>query len=213
MGKIQTRYIVAVVIILATAGMVNYIEYDTFYQADDAIRTIKNIPINLGRWRGNNVFLDEDVYEILETRAIIHRNYQLEDQRVFLSLVFYPETKVDFHAPEACFGGTGLQVEKSAKTITFENAGEEIKLDLNQLVYYNEVNKDLVYYFFKAGSFVGNSYVHLRLSLAGNKISGNGTSGALIRISTPDNAAGNVKAADRLKSFLKELYPYIIQYL
>ena len=213
MGKINIRYIVAFIMIAVGAVVVNLIEYETFYQADDAIQTVSKIPAVLGNWRGTDVVLTEDVYDILETRAIIHRSYQYRDQRVFLSLVFYPETKVDFHAPEACLAGGGREIKKSAKTIMLENAGKNISLDLNQLIYSGELNKELVYYFFKTGSYMGNSYIHLRFSLAGNKLSGNGTSGSLIRISTSDKTIDSVNAADRLKHFIQDLYPYLIEFI
>ena len=117
MGNIKTRYIVAIIIIAFGAVLVNAVEYETFYRAEDAVLTVKKIPLNMGKWHGTDVFLAENIYDILETRAIIHRSYQFEGQRVFLSLVFYPETKVDFHAPEACMGGSGRKINKSTKTI------------------------------------------------------------------------------------------------
>ena len=214
MGKIKIRYIVAIIIILVGAVLVNAVEYKTFYKAEDAVLTVKKIPHKMGKWHGTDHALSENIFDILETRAILHRSYQLEDQRVFLSLVFYPETKVDFHAPEGCMAGSGIEINKSTKTIEFRNGGgESIRLGINQLTYEDGLQRDLVYYFFKAGSFMGNSYIHLRFSLAGNKLSGNGTSGALIRISTADKPIHGIGADERLKNYIAALYPYLIQYL
>ena len=213
MGNIKTRYIVAIIIIAFGAVLVNAVEYETFYRADDAVLTVKKIPLNMKKWRGTEVLLAENIYEILETRAIIHRSYQFEGQRVFLSLVFYPETKVDFHAPEACMGGSGRKINKSTKTIEFGNGGESISLGINQLTYEDGPQRDLVYYFYKAGSFTGKNYILLRLNLAKNKLAGDGSSGSLIRISTGDEPIGGVSAHERLKSFIADLYPYLIQYL
>ena len=113
MEKLRTRYIIATLVIIIGSVLVNLINYETYYRAAEAIQTVGQIPLQLGKWRGTDVFLPENIYEILETRAIIHRSYQIEDQRVFLSLVFYPETKVDFHAPESCLGGLGREIKKS----------------------------------------------------------------------------------------------------
>jgi len=213
MGNLKTRYIFAIIMTLIGAVLVNAVEYETFHKAEDAVLTVKKIPINMGNWQGTDVYLEENIYDILETRAIIHRSYHFEGQRVFLSLVFYPETKVDFHAPEGCMAGSGRKINKSTKTIEFGNGGESISLGINQLTYEDGPQRDLVYYFYKAGNFVGNSYIHLRFSLAGSKLSGNGTSGALIRVSTPDKPIGNLKADERLINFICDLYPYLIQYL
>ena len=213
MEKLKTRYIIVTIIIAAIAGLVNFIQYDTHYKYEDAIQTISKIPIELGMWQGTDVFLPENVYDILETRAIIHRSYEFENQRVFLSLVYYPETKVDFHAPEACLGGRGKKIRKTSKSIAFTTGGEKISLDLNQLVYDDGLHEELVYYFYKAGSFMGKSYIHLRLKLAANKLSGNGSAGALIRVSTPDKTMGSTITPDRLKGFIRDLYPYLAKYL
>jgi EpsI family protein len=110
-------------------------------------------------------------------------------------------------------GGSGKKLKKTAKTITLNNEGDHIIFDLNQLVYRDGINEELVYYFYKTGDFIGNSYIHLRFSLARNKISGNGASGSLIRISTPDKIIGNVKPDVRLKRFLEALYPHLVNHL
>lgn len=213
MGKLRTRYIVSVIITLIGAVLVNAVEYETFYRPEVAVLSVKKIPLNLGKWHGVDVFLPEDVYDILETRAILHRSYKFEGQSVFLSLVFYPETKVDFHAPEACLGGSGRKIQKSSKTITFENGGENVSLGINRLTYYGGLKGELVYYFYKAGTFMGKNYILLRLNLAKNKLTGHGASGSLIRISTTNKPIGDMNPEDRLKSFLEELYPYLVGYL
>jgi len=213
MEKLKTRYIIVTIIIAAIAGLVNFIQYDTHYKYEDSIQTISKIPIKLGMWQGIDVFLPENVYDILETRAIIHRSYKFENQRVFLSLVYYPETKVDFHAPEACLGGSGKKIKKTSKSFAFTTGAEKVSLDLNQLVYDDGMNEELVYYFYKAGSFMGKSYIHLRLKLAANKLSGNGSAGTLIRVSTPDETMGSTVAPERLKGFIRDLYPFLVKNL
>ena len=213
MNKTKSRYILVVLIIFVTAGLVTFIQYDTYHQTENAIQTISKIPSNIGEWQGTDVFLSENVYELLETRAIIHRSYAFQNQRVFLSLVYYPETKVDFHAPEACLGGRGKKIRKTSKSIAFTSSEKKISLDLNQLVYDDGLHEELVYYFYKAGSFMGKSYIHLRLKLAANKLSGNGSAGALIRVSTSAKTTDSMIALERLKLFVQDLYPYLVKYI
>ena len=158
--------------------------------------------------------MDERVYEILETRSIIHRAYFLESgKEVFLSLVYYPETKVDFHAPEACLGGQGIKTWKSPKQIQIRCDGKVQTIDLNQILHTNEGRKNLVYYFYKAGRFVGKSYVKLRFALAANTILERERSGSLIRVSTVLNPGEEKEAEETLRSFIEELYPYLMKYL
>ena len=211
MEKIRNRYIISIVIIVIGAAMVHAFEYNTFYKTQDAISTIKNIPLQVGNWQGKDVFMPEDIYEILATRAIIHRSYQFGNQHVFLSLVYYPDTKVNFHTPEACLGGRGRKTQKSARSISLETGDKKITLKINQLNYIGGPHRDIVYYFFKAGSFIGKNYILLRLNLAKNKLAGHGTSGSLIRISTADEPISGVSAEERLNNFITDLYPYLLK--
>ena len=105
MEKLRSRYIVLIAILLLTSVIVNYLSYDTFNKAETASLTIGKIPLNLGKWKGIDIPLDERIYDILETRAIINRSYFYNGSSVFLSVVYYPETKVGFHGPEECLGG------------------------------------------------------------------------------------------------------------
>lgn len=191
---------------------VRSLKYDTFSDSETAVETIKRIPLDIKEWHGEDVVLDEQVYSILETRAIIHRNYSNNGHNVFLSIVYYPETKVDFHAPEACLGGQGQKTKKQFKKISINYNGK-IKIGLNELLQTNNDNTTLVYYFYKAGDFVGESYIKLRFSLTLNKFFNNKKSGALIRISTPIVNGNSDAASEEIVRFIEELYPYIIKNL
>ena len=119
MENMQNRYLIIIAIMLLTSVFVHFLSYDTYYEAEAGIRAIKNIPLEFGQWQGKDIPLDEQIYEILETRSIINRAYLGKNgKEVLLSIVYYPETKVDFHAPEACLAGRGIQISKSDQTIT-----------------------------------------------------------------------------------------------
>ena len=213
MEKIKIRYVVLLAILVATAAIVNFLSFDTFYEADAAVKTINKIPLKLGEWQGRDVPLDKRVYDILETKAIINRSYASNGKSVFLSLVYYPETKVDFHAPEGCLAGRGVQISKSPRSILIYYNGKRVNIALNQLVRRHNGVDELYFYFYKAGSFVGKSYIKLRFNLALNKFKSKSRSGSLIRVSTPV-VDGNYQAASKvLCSFIQALYPYLIKYL
>ncbi len=213
MEKIKKRYIVLIAILFVVSITVNFLNYDTFYKADAAVRTIEKIPLKLGEWHGRDAPLDSRVYDILETRAIINRNYVSDGHSVFLSLVYYPETKVDFHTPEACLAGQGTQVDKSSRSEYIRYRGEKLKLDVNQLIRSHDGSNELIFYFYKAGGFVGRSYLKLRFSLALNKFGREEKSGSLIRVSTPVSGDDYQSASKILTSFIGDLYPYLIKYL
>ncbi len=214
MENTRNRYIVLIAVMLLASVLVNFLTYDTYHKAEVGIETIASIPLELGRWQGKDVPLEKLVYEILETRSIINRVYHTETgQEVFLSIVYYPDTKVDFHAPEGCLGGQGIELEKSSATITLINNSKTVEINLNKLVWQKGNRENLVYYFYKTGEFLGQSYIKLRLNLATNKFTNKARSGSLIRISTPIPIGDTQKASNILVDFVEQLYPSLIKYL
>lgn len=213
MGSTRKKHIIVLVLLVLSALIVNCLSYDPFSRSEDSFEAIGKIPHAIGEWRGKDLPLDPSVYEILETKSIIHRNYMLHDQNVLLSIVYYPETKVDFHAPEGCLGGQGIKTKSSAKTIDLRTKNGAVSLDINEIVWEKGSEASLVYYFYKAGSFAGNSYIKLRFSLALNKFVSTEKSGSLIRVSLPIYFSNYDKADAALRDFLGKLYPYVIEAL
>ena len=158
------------IILLLTSLLVNFLSYDTYYRAEDGFQAVKNIPRKIERWYGQDIPLESRVYEILETKSIINRIYHTgKGHKVLLPVVYHPETKVDFHAPESCLGGKGIQIHEASKALIIVNGGQKVKINLNQLIWQQGGKEKLVYYFYKAGEFLGESYLKLRFSLAVNK--------------------------------------------
>ena len=199
-----------------TASAVNSLQYDVTLNDESGLEDIQSIPMQIGHfWQGHDFPLEEMVYEILETRAIIHRAFTgPQNENVFLSVVHYADTKVDFHAPESCLGGQGLSTEKINKTIHLNSEGQEIDLDIAELITTKKSGQTLTYYFYKSGYFVGSNYIKMRLSIAANKLFKNDTRGSLIRISTSIKPSGETeKAESTLTRFLQDFFPHVQQKL
>ena len=211
MEAIRKRYLIIIGTMVLTSAIVNFLNYEAYHEADAGIQAIKKIPVDIGKWKGKDVFLEEQIYEILETRSIIHRNYASDMGNAFLSLVYHPETKMDFHAPEYCFGAQGVELVKTAKSIEIVNEGKVIRIKLNQLIYKKPGFDELVYYFYKSGEFIGSSYFQLRLALSMNKLSNKGTSGSLVRVSTPIINGNSELAASLLSDFIEDSYPHLLR--
>ena len=166
--------------------------------------------MEFGGWHGKNVQLDERIYELLETKSIIHRKYYSDSgNEVFLSIVYHSETKVNFHEPEQCLGAQGIPLDKSLILTSFKNEGDKIELKLNRLIQKQYDKKSLSYYLYKAGEFMGPSYIKLRFNLAMNKFTDKKKSGSLIRISTPISNEDIQKTENVLNNFIEQLYPYL----
>lgn len=210
----KNRYLWLIVILFLQVLAVRAVSYDSQVSAKQGLEAVSKIPHRFGDWIGTDYPLDPQIYKILETRSIIHRSYKNSaGQKVFLSIVYYAETKVDFHAPEACLGGQGIKTTKTADSVLIDKL--KSKLTLSKLVQKSDQGKhDLVYYFFKAGPFMGRSYLKLRLNLVLNKFGNTSKSGSLIRVSTEmDNGLDDHKESALLKVFINQLNPYIVRYL
>lgn len=215
MANLKFRYLIVILLLTVTAIVVNGLQYESSRDDESGLADLQAIPMQIGDWwQGQDYPLEELVYEILETRAIIHRSFTGKDgSNVFLSVVHYSDTKVDFHAPEACIGGRGLKTEKTTKTIAFLSDDQKITLDVAEMVTTRESGKTLTYYFYKSGEFVGSDYMKMRLSIAANKLFMNDARGSLIRISTTITPGNEAEAESILTGFLLDFFPHVHQSL
>ena len=213
MANLKLRYLIVAILVILSALLVNTLQYDSSQDDSNSIEILQIIPMQLGKWQGVDVQLAEEVYNILETKAIIHRKYVNEDDsQVFLSIVHYHDTKVDFHAPEACLGGLGQSTTKSVKKLTLQLKNRNISLEIAELVSKILDRQQLSFYFYKSGDYLGQNYIKLRLIIAKNRLLRDNTSGSLIRIST------NITKSEQesrllLKRFATELIPVLLKSL
>lgn len=203
---------IIILLLMVTSGVVIAINSD-YSKSDETAdqQALSGIPTRLDGWRGVDDPLEELVYDILETRSIINRNYfRAGSQRLHLSIVYYTATKVDFHAPESCLGGQGFSVEKSFRQIPIQYKGTSHPVNVVQLIRHSGSSTQLVYYFYKAGDFLGESYIKLRWNLVLNKFSSGDRSGSLIRFSIPVVQEDYDTASTTLVKFIEAMYPAII---
>ena len=214
MANLKFRYLIVVLLLAVTVFVVYNLRYDSSQDDETGLAILQTIPMQVGKWKGQDVSLDETVYKILDTRAIIHRSFFSEKgDNVFLSVVHYHDTKVDFHAPEACLGGRGEKTTKTTKTITLFSGAQQRKIDIAQIISTRATGQTLTYYFFKSGQFLGENYIKMRLSIAANKLSRNDTRGSLIRISTKLIPGNKPVAESLLVHFIEDFFPYVKQSL
>ena len=211
MEKIINRYFVLIGLLLITTVLTNLLSYES-YNASLKFPDLSNrFPLKIGEFKGEDLPIELRVYDILETKSILHRLYILDNQEIFLSIVHYPEAKVDFHAPEACLGGEGIQVSKSTKTINITYKGKRLKPTVIQLIRKKGGKDELFYYFYKADNSIGPNYITLRYNIIKNKLFNNDKGASLIRISTPIVSGDIKKASQNLIDFINQIYPFLIE--
>ncbi|MFZ2801891.1 MAG: exosortase C-terminal domain/associated protein EpsI [Syntrophorhabdus sp.] len=207
MKKSHLRYLAVILLTLLCSLVVHRVE------TAQPIRNDKffSFPLVIGDWTGKEVAMSEYVYQGIETPYLFLRNYHSPQHRlpVNLSIVWFDDRNIAFHAPEACMGGVGNQViEKSRKQITLQ--GNEYRLD-TLIVQMPGQSKQLVWYFFDVDGYITTSQTDIRLHVLKKRLVGKRASASFIRLMAPftDDQA-NVEQT--LTTFLEALLPLVPQY-
>lgn len=211
MERIGHRILIVIFLLISFAFLTKTYGFKR-YEKGSQTHNLGHIPLHVEDWVGKRSPIKEKVYRILETDAVLVNQYRNGEDLVSLSIVYYPDAKVEFHTPEGCNSGKGDIVEQlGTRKVAIRLPKGTIYLYVNGfLVSRSNGEKDLFYYFFKSGDHVGNKYLRLRLEMAMKTIQGRETSGALIVVST--SLKDDLPSAERLLGgFLHLLYPSIVQ--
>ena len=170
--------------------------------ADDI--DFNKIPLKIGQWQGVDVEVTEDVYQILETKDILSRQYRDgEGTLIDLAIVYAGNNRQSFHPPEVCFQGGGLEMSEKGQDVVTLAQGE---LLTNRFVMSSDTATVKVWYWFLAGNEFVTGFHQQQRQLLLNALQKKGLAGALIRIAlTGGESEGEVKA----KEFIKEITPFL----
>lgn len=208
MQTIKKRILILVMVLIVVGVVSNLLGREKYVPRMN-VMNLKNFPLNYKGWIGERITMQQKVYDILETNALVLNSYSKEGKAVMLAIVYYPDVKVDFHSPEACAGGRGVKINKQIKAIQLNELGT---IKVNELNIERPNSKELVYYFYKSGRFVGNNYNWLRFNLIANNLFYNQNSGSLVRVSSTIRE-NEKQASSDLTLFLNDFGPVIKTYL
>lgn len=213
MQTVTRRFLLVIVTVLGFSVLVDAATHRSVPHSGKT-NVLENFPLVIGDWRGERSPVDEKVYRILETDMVMVNRYTDGRNSVNLTAVYFPEAKVDFHAPEGCNRGQGDTIEPlGIRNITLRNGGKETSLTMNAFsVLRSDGRRDLFCYFYKSGDFSGSSYLNLRLKMTVRLFRQRETSGAMVVIST--RVKDRVENAGRLiDEFLISVYPTLLRYV
>lgn len=169
----------------------------------------KNIPLQVGDWEGIDIPMDEETMRLLETRDILFRAYTQKGKApVYLCVVFAQNNRRSIHPPEVCYIASGWEV--GGKNFIPSNVFN-IKpwFDLTEILITKNYNKQLIYYWYKAGDDFTSSMAKHQFNMALNQIMLRRIRGALIRLSTDITEENREKAEARLNEFAASVVPLI----
>ena len=184
---------------------------------ENSIAQAASIPHEIGPWRGVDVSLDERTYEILETRNVLYREYKTapENPSVELCIVFSRANRKAPHPPEVCYTGSGANVEqRPLETVNFSGEGAfSSPLRGNTLSVVHGQTRELVLYWYLAGTKLTTSYYDQQLKILWAQLTGRPAQSALIRYSTVIQNETPEQAMAHLKEFAQVSLPTILDQL
>ncbi len=163
----------------------------------------KEIPYQIGEWKGKDVQLDDRTYEILETRNILSRLYEnpANKQTVHLLLVGSNKDRRVAHPPEVCYTSSHFDLI-SSKEDQFKISGRTIPVKEFVAADQNNPNhKEYVLYTYEVGSRFTSNYYAQQLEFTMNSLTRKETEILLIRLS-----ASSEKSS---QEFLSKILPHI----
>jgi len=197
-----------VVIILFFVSAVGIIAYMPA-RIDAALKIkVANFPKEIGEWTATDLPIDETTYKILETRNLFIRDYKnSKGESVYLYIVYSEDNRKVSHPPEVCFMGSGMTIT-SKTSIPVTDATKAVKLLVEKVD-----SRDLVIYWFKAGSLNTDKYLTQQAKIMVDRIFGKRTSGALIRVSTNIAEDKEKEGMELIEGFVRQIEPLLVKYI
>ena len=149
---------------------------------------LESIPLTLGEWKGEDIPIDERIYELLETKDVLMREYSnVKGERVVLAIVYSGVNRASFHPPEICYLGGGRELlKKDIENVEAGPAGKTSRatMQVNKLLMEDQAGKEIAWYWFSAGSRITSSYYLQQCYFIWDELRRNPQGGTLIRVST-----------------------------
>jgi EpsI family protein len=167
------------------------------YRIDEEMSPVYlNFPQQLGNWTGKNVDVEEKVYEILETRNVLSRDYvDPQGNKIHLLLVISNKDRRVAHPPEVCYLGSHYTITDEKQT-SMSLDGESISV--KEFIAQSEKDskyREYVWYVYKIGDQYTTNYYSQQLKFAFDQLANQSTDIILIRL------AGSNR--DAFEGFLK----------
>lgn len=161
---------------------------------------IYKLPLEIGEWKAKEIPVDEEVKKILETDSVLIREYSNGKDSVWVSLVYYEDSRVALHLPEGCGLGQGSRIIIRDKLKV--SPVELEPFEVVRLVFTSPRGKQVMLYYFENGNIRTSSYTKLRFDMMKNKILSKSSRCALVRVSAPVEISVE-KTENLLRSFIE----------
>ncbi|MFH0827579.1 MAG: exosortase C-terminal domain/associated protein EpsI [Candidatus Omnitrophota bacterium] len=197
----------AVLLILVLAGITgNFFYFSGVIGRRDEV-SIANFPKTIGEWSSIDVPLNKRVYDLLETKNLIMRDYKNpKGEMVNLYIIYSQDDRKVSHPPEICLQGDGATVvEKSPLNLSS-------KIKATKLVLEKKNSREIAVYWYKAGKEYTNDYINQQIKVSLDRLLGKRTSLALIRVIAVVENDNEKQTLAKILSFCSAIEPLVLKY-
>jgi exosortase D (VPLPA-CTERM-specific) len=211
-GLKTPQFIVSVILLGATLVLSQGIE---FREAVPMAKAFKDFPMQVGKWTGTGQAMESKFIETLNFSDYIMADYKEGSGKIVNFYVAYYASQrkgESIHSPESCLMGGGWQFrEAGGSAIVLEN-GEAVLL--KRAIIEKKPVRQISYYWYPSRGRVLTSAFEMKWYNFWDALTRQRTDGALVRVITliyPDETPE--QAEDRMKTFIKDFYPVLSEYL
>jgi EpsI family protein len=200
LNKSAIAYFGLVVLLLATSTL----SLNLFFKqrSEHDVVDVREFPLTMGDWRGEDHEITEREYEILETRNLISRTYTDTSGAEAHVFIIYSETNRSvFHPPEVCLIGSGITIVNKTSDAIDRKASS---FPVNKLYLKKGASQDIALYCYKSGGLYTDNFYLQQASFTINQVLGKQGGGATIRVmmTVRENEEKTLRA---LKRFMNEV--------
>ena len=214
MRKISSIQIALLIFCLCVTGALAYLRPESvaLNRTPGLVRALDRVD----HWQKTAVVpLDPIIVEELKLDDYVFQSYVSNAREVDLYVgYYYISGKVGAaHDPIVCFPGQGWHVSASRKHSLKFHADPAYQINYSSLIAEKNERKELVFYWYQAGSKTSAGPFMQKLLLLQSKLLNRGESNAFVRVSTTLQDETVEQGRERLAAFMRNFYPVFLDYI
>lgn len=156
--------------------------------------------------------LPSDAVKMLKLDDYLFANYQgpLGNVNLYIGYYYSANKAYAAHSPLVCYPSQGWKIDDKPKRFTLQVGPKTIEYE--EITTSLEGNKELVLYWYQAGSFTNTQIYKNKIDMGYNKLMYNSEQNGFVRVAIPINTSYE-KTQQIAKSFIEAFYPQFIQYI
>jgi EpsI family protein len=180
--------------------------------AFDEREVLKQVPMEIGDWVGEELEVRQREIEILGTNAILARKYTRPGvEPLYLSIVYSEKRRGTSHPPDVCYTGDGWTITKKNTRVITPVTGENFAVN-SRLLTKGDLYYENILFWYQTGDTITTSFYHQQLKVILNRILKNHSNEALVRVSirASEDRIGSEEIQSQLTEFSSLLNPILM---